>query len=66
MNEMDKRRFGYFVFGGALIGAFLGWLWTASGNALLGLAGGAVVGTFIGWFAVPSERNDGPRRSGRI
>jgi hypothetical protein len=51
MNEMDKRKFGYFVFGGALIGAFLGLLWTAGGNALLGLAGGAIAGTFIGWFA---------------
>jgi hypothetical protein len=51
MNEMDKRRFGYFVFGGALIGALLGSLWTASGNVLLGLAGGAVAGAFIGWFA---------------
>jgi uncharacterized membrane protein len=51
MNELDKRRFGYFVFGGALVGAFLGLLWSASGNALLGLAGGAIAGTFIGWFA---------------
>jgi hypothetical protein len=51
MNEIDKRKFGYFVFGGALIGAFLGLLWSASGNALLGLAGGAVAGVFIGWFA---------------
>jgi hypothetical protein len=47
MNEMDKRKFGYYVFGGALIGAFLGLLWAG----ISGLAGGAIVGTFIGWFA---------------
>lgn len=47
---MDKR-FGYFVFGGLLLGALLGWMWTASGNAILGLGVGALVGTAIGWFA---------------
>ena len=47
---MDKR-FGYFVFGGLLVGSFLGWMWTASGNAIFGLGIGALVGTAIGWFA---------------
>lgn len=47
---MDKR-FGYFVFGGLLLGTLLGWMWTASGNAILGLGVGALVGTAIGWFA---------------
>jgi hypothetical protein len=51
MDEMDKRKFGYFVFGGALIGAFLGLLWAANGNVLLGIAGGAFTGVAIGWFA---------------
>ena len=46
---MDKR-FGYYIFGGALIGAFLGLGWAGSGNPLAGFAGGALVGAFIGWF----------------
>jgi hypothetical protein len=47
---MDKK-FGYYVFGGALIGAFLGLLWAGAGNQLAGLGGGTLIGTFIGWFA---------------
>lgn len=47
---MDKK-FGYYVFGGALIGAFLGSLWTANNNPLIGLGIGALVGVAIGWFA---------------
>ena len=47
MNEMDKRKFGYYVFGGMAIGALLG----LSFGGILGLAGGAIAGTFIGWFA---------------
>ena len=46
---MDKK-FGYYIFGGTLIGAFLGMMWTGGGNQLAGLAVGALVGTFIGWF----------------
>lgn len=45
------RKFGYFVFGGALIGAALGWLWSAGNNPLVGLSIGALVGVAIGWFA---------------
>lgn len=48
---MDKKKFGYYVFGGMLIGAFLGLGWSAHANPLAGLGIGALVGTFIGWFA---------------
>ena len=47
MDDMDKRKFGYYAFGGMLIGALLG----LSLAGILGLAGGAFFGTFIGWFA---------------
>jgi ABC-type uncharacterized transport system permease subunit len=46
---MDKK-FGYYVFGGLLIGAFLGWGWSANGNILLGMTIGALAGVAIGWF----------------
>jgi hypothetical protein len=50
-SKMD-RRFGYFVFGGAAIGALLGMLFTAGrSNAVEGLGIGALVGVAIGWFA---------------
>jgi hypothetical protein len=48
--KMDKS-FGYFVFGGLLLGALFGWLWAASTNPLTGMGIGAVVGMAIGWFA---------------
>jgi hypothetical protein len=48
---MDKKKFGYYVFGGALIGALLGLSWSAGSNPLVGLGIGALVGTAIGWFA---------------
>jgi ABC-type uncharacterized transport system permease subunit len=47
---MDKK-FGYYIFGGMLIGALLGLAWFANANPLVGLGAGALVGTFIGWFA---------------
>lgn len=47
---MDKK-FGYYIFGGLLIGAVLGSLWGAKGNILLGIGIGALIGTAIGWFA---------------
>ncbi|MBE0671022.1 MAG: hypothetical protein IH588_10570 [Anaerolineales bacterium] len=47
---MDKK-FGYYVFGGALIGAFFGLIWSAGNNLLAGLGVGALIGAFIGWFA---------------
>ena len=48
---MDKRKFGYYVFGGMLIGAMLGFAWSVNGNILVGLVIGALAGTAIGWFA---------------
>lgn len=47
---MDKT-FGYYLFGGALIGAFFGWLWSASNNPLMGMGIGALIGVALGWFA---------------
>jgi ABC-type uncharacterized transport system permease subunit len=56
---MDKK-FGYYVFGGLLIGAVFGSLWTANGNILLGMAFGALAGVGIGWFiaAAALEKNN--------
>ena len=42
---MDKK-FGYYIFGGTLIGAIFGIMV----DGLFGLAIGALIGTFIGWF----------------
>jgi len=47
---MDKK-FGYYIFGGTLIGALFGVFWTGNGNSILGIATGALIGTAIGWFA---------------
>ena len=59
---MDKK-FGYYVFGGLLIGAVFGSLWTANGNSLLGMALGALAGVAIGWFiaAAALEKNNGKK-----
>lgn len=46
---MDKK-FGYYVFGGLLIGAVFGSLWAANGNILLEMALGALAGVALGWF----------------
>ena len=46
---MDKK-FGYFIFGGMLLGALLGMMWAANGNIILGLGIGALAGTAPGWF----------------
>jgi ABC-type uncharacterized transport system permease subunit len=47
---MDKK-FGYYIFGGLLVGALFGLLWSTHGNAFLGISTGALVGAAIGWFA---------------
>ena len=47
---MDKK-FGYYVFGGMLIGTLFGVVWMGNGNSILGIFGGAFSGAFIGWFA---------------
>ena len=46
---MDKK-FGYYIFGGLLIGALFGLIWAGGGNSLMGLGIGALIGTAIGWF----------------
>jgi len=46
---MDKK-FGYYVFGGLIIGALFGLSWASGGNPLAGLGIGALIGTAIGWF----------------
>ena len=46
---MDKK-FGYYAFGGMLIGALFGLIWAGNGNSLSGLGIGALVGAAIGWF----------------
>ena len=51
---MDKK-FGYFVFGGALIGAFFGLIWSAGNNSLVGMGIGALIGVAIGWFAAAAD-----------
>lgn len=46
---MDKR-FGYYVFGGMLIGALLGLGWSTTGNPLVSMGFGALIGAAVGWF----------------
>lgn len=55
---MDKK-FGYYIFGGLLIGALFGLSWSANSNPLVGLGIGALVGLTIGWFAAAAalEKN---------
>jgi ABC-type uncharacterized transport system permease subunit len=48
---MDNKVFGYFIFGGLLIGALFGLAWAGGDNPLMGIAIGAMVGVAIGWFA---------------
>lgn len=45
-----EKTIGYFAFGGMLIGAFLGLMWSAGGKLLVGMGIGALIGIFIGWF----------------
>ena len=51
---MDKK-FGYYVFGGLLIGAVFGLLWSANGNPILGVALGALAGVALGWFIAAAD-----------
>lgn len=64
---MDKR-FGYYVFGGMLIGALFGLIWSGTANSLAGLGGGALIGTAIGWFiaayALQKRENKSGDRNG--
>ena len=45
-----EKIFGYFIFGGALIGAMFGLIWAGANNPLMGIGTGALVGAFLGWF----------------
>ena len=46
---MDEK-FGYYVFGGLLVGALFESIWAGGRNPLVGLGMGALIGTAIGWF----------------
>ena len=61
---MDKK-FGYYIFGGMLIGALFGMIWAGNGNPALGIATGALVGTAVGWFAAAyaMEKEKGDKQS---
>ena len=61
---MDKK-FGYYLFGGMVIGALFGMFWVGKGNPILSIAIGALVGTFIGWFAAAyaQEKEKGKKQS---
>jgi ABC-type uncharacterized transport system permease subunit len=61
---MDKK-FGYYIFGGMLLGALFGMLWAGSGNPILSIAIGALIGTSIGWFvaAYVMEKEKEKKRS---
>ena len=52
---MGKRKFGYYVFGGLLIGAAFGLIWSAGNNSLVGMGIGALIGMAIGWFAAAAD-----------
>ena len=45
-----EKIFGYFIFGGALIGAMFGLIWSGGEIPLWGMGAGALVGAFLGWF----------------
>jgi hypothetical protein len=45
-----EKTFGYFIFGGLLVGAMFGLIGAGTGNSILGIGIGAVAGAFLGWF----------------
>lgn len=45
-----EKTFGYFIFGGLLIGAMFGSIWAGGGNSVMGIGIGALVGAALGWF----------------
>ena len=51
---MDKK-FGYYIFGGLLLGGFFGLIWSAGDNPLTGMGIGAGIGMAIGWFAAAAD-----------
>jgi hypothetical protein len=58
---MDKK-FGYYIFGGLVIGILVGLLWSANGNPLLGIGFGALAGAGIGWFAAAAMLEKGKEK----
>lgn len=54
---MDKK-FGYYIFGGILLGAMFGML----SAGILGLWTGALTGAFIGWFAAAAAVEKGKEK----
>jgi hypothetical protein len=53
---MDKT-FGYFIFGGLLIGAMFGLIGAGGSSPLTGIGIGALAGAFIGWFIAAAMLN---------
>lgn len=45
-----EKTFGYFIFGGLLIGAMFGLIWAGGRNPVMGIGIGALVGVSLGWF----------------
>jgi ABC-type uncharacterized transport system permease subunit len=45
-----NKVFGYYIFGGLLIGALFGRMWAASSTPMIGIGIGALAGAFVGWF----------------
>lgn len=45
-----EKTFGYFIFGGLLIGAMFGLIWAGGRNPVMGIGIGAMVGVALGWF----------------
>jgi hypothetical protein len=58
-----EKTFGYFIFGGLLIGALFGLIWAGGYNSLMGIGTGALVGAFLGWFIAPLSWNKGTRKN---
>ncbi|HEX5942127.1 MAG TPA: hypothetical protein VFY66_07605 [Anaerolineales bacterium] len=45
-----EKTFGYFIFGGLLIGAMFGLIWAGGRNPVMGIGIGAMIGAALGWF----------------
>ena len=45
-----EKTFGYFIFGGLIIGAMFGLIWAGGRNPVMGIGIGAMVGVALGWF----------------
>ena len=45
-----EKTFGYFIFGGLLLGAMFGLIWAGGRNPVMGIGVGAMVGVALGWF----------------